>query len=78
MGIRLWRRVLAVAVSGSILLALVGCGSSEGSHDAVAPPIPHAVQENQICKDCHATGKNGAPVVHDDRGSCENCHARTK
>lgn len=75
---RLWCWIPALAISASILLTVASCGSSGSAHDAAAPPIPHAISDNQICKDCHATGKNGAPVVHDDRGSCLNCHTPTK
>jgi cytochrome c5 len=39
------------------------------------PKIPHKVTEGMVCKECHATGTNGAPISkHPERPNCTMCH----
>ena len=63
-------RALVVSLALAIWLVLaLGCTSSSG-----APLVPHPITQ-ELCVDCHRTGKGGAPVQkHPNRGSCLNCH----
>ncbi len=72
---------------GAIVLLtvlLAGCGqaaaktsSTPGAPQAKkgVPKIPHKITEGMVCKDCHGSGANGAPVSpHPDRENCTLCH----
>jgi cytochrome c5 len=74
-----------------ITMLLAGCGqasqptkptqkpltktSSTSAPEQGPPKIPHKVTEGMVCKECHATGTNGAPISkHPERPNCTKCH----
>ncbi|GEM_PF-2465931 len=60
-------RKQAATAGGAILIP----GTLEG-----APPfIPHDVEDEQACPDCHRLGENEAVITpHPDRVNCVQCH----
>jgi len=70
-----------------ILLSLSGCNSVQqdvkGGETALmprafegAPPlIPHEIEDETGCLECHRLGDNDAPITsHPERVNCVQCH----
>jgi len=45
-----------------------------------APPlVPHEIEEEMGCLDCHRLGDSGAPITpHPERANCVQCHIPQK
>ena len=82
-------KILLVAVSVFVAAVYAGCATTgkEASKGATvaprafegAPPlIPHDVEVDMPCLDCHRTGENNAVITsHPERFNCVQCHIPT-
>lgn len=72
------KKLLVSMLIAITLLTAIGCGSSDKvsvKQEKEIPPIPHKVDTQTYCADCHKDGKNGAKITkHLDRPNCTGCH----
>ncbi|MDH4028506.1 MAG: nitrate reductase cytochrome c-type subunit [Nitrospirota bacterium] len=79
-------RILLVAVSVFVAALYAGCattGKEAGTKGTTAPRafegapplVPHDVEVDMSCLDCHRNGENDAVITsHPDRFNCVQCH----
>lgn len=84
---RSWILSIFVIIICGILLFLSGCKAVQQdvkgeetvllprAFEGAPPLVPHEIEEESGCLDCHRLGDNDAPITsHPERVNCVQCH----